>query len=97
MDDWQDRAACKGMDPDLFHPFNPWRDWRQVREAKQVCASCPVTAECLEMVMDAESETWGGRSIRVGIYAGLTPSERAKLLRESRRASNVSPSSNRGG
>lgn len=44
---------------------------RWIAEAKQVCASCPVQARCLEDAL--------GRSEPNGIWGGLTPEERRKL------------------
>ena len=67
------------MDPDLFHPSHPQRDWRQVLAAKQICAGCPVTAECLAMALAVEDGPQQTRLPRVGIYGGLTPAERARL------------------
>lgn len=78
---WQDRAACKGMDPTIF--FGPEhtevvKEKRDREEAaKQVCRTCPVNRECLEHALDAKEA--------YGIWGGLTELERKALLR--RRAS----------
>lgn len=47
--------------------------------AKEVCRSCPLIAECLEMALKAE----GARSARSrwGVFGGRTPSERARIAR----------------
>lgn len=47
------------------------------RAVKAVCEDCPVRAECLRWVTSAEA-TPGAWS---GVYAGLTPKERASLAR----------------
>ena len=54
--DWQTQAACRGLDPDLFHPhtlawYGPNRqrskiELRQIAQAKAICATCPVGPEC---------------------------------------------------
>lgn len=54
-----------------------------VREAKEICARCPVKAECLAIARRAED----GRATmsRYGIYGGLTATERAHLTRKPKR------------
>lgn len=47
--------------------------------AKEICASCPVKDECLSTTMWAEGKTRA--SNRYGIYAGLTPTERYQLAK----------------
>lgn len=79
-DDWLDAAACRGMDPEDFLP--PLEDsgrpfgaevLARIDAARQVCAGCPVTAECLA---DGDARTgWRDHSIR----GGLTPRERRKV------------------
>lgn len=64
---WQDDAACKGMDPDLF--FTERGD--STSDPKAVCATCSVTAECLE----------DGLWERFGIWGGLSERERRKIRR----------------
>lgn len=78
---WQDRAACKGMDPTIF--FGPEhtevvKEKRDREEAaKQICRTCPVNQECLEHALESKEA--------YGIWGGLTELERKALLR--RRAS----------
>ena len=61
---WQDDAACKGMDPNIFYPEN--HDMRAVGDAKMVCAFCPVREACLQCAIDAGEPhgIWGGVSAR---------------------------------
>jgi WhiB family transcriptional regulator, redox-sensing transcriptional regulator len=78
---WQDRAACKGMDPTLFFGPEYAETVKEKRDredaAKAVCNTCPVKQECLEYALDAREA--------YGIWGGMTELERKALLR--RRAS----------
>lgn len=63
--DWFSRAACLGMDPDIFFPTKGGSS----RQAKKVCwEQCPVREECLEHAQVNQELD--------GIYGGLTASER---------------------
>lgn len=56
--DWQERANCLGVDPDLFFPERG----ASTREAKEVCRGCVVREDCLEFAL-ANGEKfgiWGG-------------------------------------
>lgn len=54
--DWQTQAACRGLDPDLFHPhtlawYGPSKqrskvEQAQIVKAKATCATCPVGDDC---------------------------------------------------
>lgn len=64
-DDWQDRAACIDMDPNLWFPEDePLKEQRLWMEAtaKAQCAICPVRMECLQYALRNREEfgTWGG-------------------------------------
>ena len=78
---WQDKAACKGMDPTLFFGPEYAETVKEKRDredaAKEVCNTCPVREECLEYALDAREA--------YGIWGGMTELERKALLR--RRAS----------
>ena len=65
--EWQRQAACRGMDPAIFHP----EIGQRATEAKAVCATCPVTAECLQAAIDERDE----HSVR----GGYTATERLKF------------------
>jgi WhiB family transcriptional regulator, redox-sensing transcriptional regulator len=76
--DWQVRAACRGLNADLF--FNPDYERgrpKRLREenAKAVCRSCPVLKQCLEWAV-AVGEPYG-------IWGGMTPAERQELRERS--------------
>lgn len=76
--DWHSRAACSDSDPDLFFPDTG--SGEQITAAKQVCAGCPVRAECLTDVLN-----WEQPSHRSGIAGGLTARERHRLWQHHRR------------
>lgn len=59
---WIDRAACAGVDPELFFPDRG----ESTAPAKAVCAGCPVRAECLDhaLVNVERFGIWGGTSER---------------------------------
>lgn len=71
---WQARAACAGVDTNIFFP--------QVEEdaepAKQICGACPVREACLEHAL-ADRE-------REGIWGGATERERRRIIRQRRKS-----------
>jgi len=80
---WQSRAVCGGACAWLFFgPDGETERERQTRErkAKAVCASCPVSAECLDHALE--------HHVRSGIWGGLNEHERFTEGR--RRASGTS-------
>lgn len=56
---WMLHAACRGLDPNLFHPR---RGERGADQARAVCARCPVQPDCLNHALDNGETlgTWGG-------------------------------------
>lgn len=66
---WRERAACKGMDPDLFHPERGATV--AVQKAKRVCAGCPVRSECLDEALE------NGEVL--GVLGGLSERQRRWL------------------
>ncbi|MFU8841304.1 MAG: WhiB family transcriptional regulator [Nitriliruptoraceae bacterium] len=71
---WQQEAACRDADPDLF--FSTTDADRQ--EALRLCSACPVRLECLEHAL-ATREAYG-------IWGGTDEQERKRLVRRRRRA-----------
>lgn len=69
---WQDQAACRGTDTELFFPQRGDR----VSEAKAVCRRCAVRAECLEYAL-------ANREVH-GIWGGLSERERRQVRRRRR-------------
>lgn len=67
---WKTRAKCASIDdPDIFFP----PDGGDAAHARQICAECPVQAECLDYAIGADEE--------YGIWGGLDPRERWNLKR----------------
>lgn len=69
MEAWREFARCRGMDPEVFHPF-PTDDDGQA-DAKKVCDDCPVRAACLDYAL-LTGETRG-------VWGGTTEEERRAL------------------
>jgi len=71
---WRDLASCAEADPDAFFP----EKGGSTRKARQVCAACPVAAQCLDYALEREEP--------FGIWGGMTASQRRQLLRRGRAA-----------
>lgn len=71
---WQDQAACRNVDPDLFFPSET--DKATALQAKQVCGRCVVKDECLSYALWAREDE--------GIWGGKTESERRTYRRRIR-------------
>lgn len=68
---WQDRAACRGLDTDLFYVPDGVRGRQKTlieQEAKRICADCPVARECRQAAAEHPE--------KYGVWGGLTESER---------------------
>lgn len=76
MNDWQKRAACKGL-TELFFLGRGESCGAVKHPARTVCADCPVNAECLEW-----SLKMGPTVTRYGIWAGLNGHELIALRRQ---------------
>jgi WhiB family redox-sensing transcriptional regulator len=63
-------AACATTDPELWFPEldSLWR----VAQAKKICEKCPVKQECLEYALV--------NKFKDGIWGGLSPTERHRLM-----------------
>lgn len=61
---WWSEAACRGLDPNVFHPSPD--DVAGLRAAVAVCETCPVRDECLRYALETGEEqgVWGGVSGR---------------------------------
>ena len=70
---WQARAACAGMDTEMFYPpgHHPAIDhvWD---EPRAVCLDCPVRDECLADAVE-HRDAWGMRG-------GLVPSQLDRIM-----------------
>jgi WhiB family redox-sensing transcriptional regulator len=73
---WQERAACRDVNPDLF--FAPEEERGMRRRARELvalslCGTCPVRAECR-----AQAEAFGDT---YGVWGGTTEHQREVLAR----------------
>lgn len=66
---WMEHAACRGVGPSLWYP----EVGEAFPEAKQICASCPVSSECLDYALEL-NEGWG-------IWGGLSDRPRRRERR----------------
>lgn len=65
---WQDSAACKDADSNLFLSGVTSR----VQKAKAICATCAVIDECLEFAIANED-------FEPHVYGGMTGEERRRV------------------
>lgn len=71
---WRQKAACRGVDPDIFYPVTE----EDAEEAKAICAGCPARQTCLEWAITSRE--------RDGVWGGATERERRRMLRQRRRS-----------
>lgn len=64
---WWTAAACRNVDPDLFHPERG----ESTAAAKAVCARCPVRLECLDWALTHHE--------KFGIWGGFSDQERRRI------------------
>ena len=67
---WVEQARCHQHDPEVFFDTRA----RAERRAKAICMSCAVRVECLALALQSKAE--------FGVWGGLTPKERFRLLRQ---------------
>ena len=73
-ENWMDNAACKGNQDPFFDEVR----MTIVREARKICAGCSVKMQCLShAILNKE----------VGVWAGTTTNERARIIRSLRKES----------
>ena len=67
---WQDDAACKGADLNIFFPSVWKRD--TIGAALTYCQACPVTAQCGAYALEAAEPfgIWGGLTLHDRIAKG---------------------------
>lgn len=71
---WKGRAACKGVEADIFYPVSD----EEADDAKVVCRRCEVREACLEHALAYRE--------RDGIWGGATERERRRIIRQRRRS-----------
>jgi WhiB family redox-sensing transcriptional regulator len=84
--EWEVRAACRGQPSErFFGSDNETRELRSRREAlaKRLCRKCSVLRQCQSYAVAAQEP--------YGIWGGMTPAERRRLLRPGG-AANLQPS-----
>lgn len=68
LGDWAQAAACRGADPDIFHPIDG-----DYLLARSYCDRCVCRADCAAHAL--------ARGERDGMWGGLTPDQRRHLRR----------------
>lgn len=68
-DMWQDRAACFGIDPDIFFPISE----EEAGPALTYCGACRIREECLAWALK--------NGERYGVWGGMTEQQRRRLAR----------------
>ncbi len=71
---WRQRAACRGLDPEIFYPAAE----EDSEVAKAICAECPVREACLEYALTSREHE--------GIWGGTTARERRRIIRQRRKS-----------
>ena len=69
-DDWMDHAACRGLDQHIFFPGLG----EPCDVARRICATCPVSRECLRYAMSLQPRPQG-------VWGGLSDQQRRHLSR----------------
>ena len=64
---WRFKAACRGMDPELFVGDSK----EDQSDAIEVCGRCAVRAECLQYALETTSTK--------GVWGGTTEEDRAQM------------------
>ena len=70
---WMDRAACRGLDVEVFYST----DEADNRAAIRICRQCPVRGECFAAAMT-------GREA-FGVWGGTLESQRRRVFRREQR------------
>lgn len=82
---WREKATCRGMDPQVFHPWNNSTSGKlgsgrsldkKLNEeyAKTICAVCPVRRDCLMYAINTNEKE--------GIWGGMTRPERDRFRKK---------------
>ncbi len=84
---WMADARCVDIGPEIFFPEDGVHGGKgsgYATQAKAICAHCPVRQDCLNYALDFESGAMGTRTsyAAAGVYGGLSPRERIRLLRD---------------
>ena len=69
---WMADGLCRLYPPEMFFPS----DGVGVEKAKKVCATCPVSSDCLEHALD--------HRIEHGVWGGASERQRRRILKQRR-------------
>ena len=88
-EDWQERAACIGHDPDFFiNDYNRFKVGKAVTAmAVTICRRCPVIDECLDYALLLDSG--GAKTQTFGVWGGMTEKERKAMLNRKKRDTSI--------
>lgn len=70
---WVKEAACRGANIELFYQ-DKGGGLYAYKQARQICGQCTVIQQCFEYAMAVEIDP---AVPRYGMFAGMTPSQRA--------------------
>ncbi|MCL4445798.1 MAG: WhiB family transcriptional regulator [Actinobacteria bacterium] len=70
--DWMEDGKCREVAPAVFFPS----DGLGVQKAQRICATCPVSKECLEYALV--------NRIDHGVWGGCSERERRRIIRRRR-------------
>lgn len=70
---WAHLAACRGENIQVFFEEKGGGKYAY-RQAREICGKCPVIQDCFNYIMSIESDP---AVCRYGMYAGMTPAQRA--------------------
>lgn len=73
-EEWRLSARCAEIGGDLWFPEESCVG----NDAKSICEGCPVQFECLETALENNE--------KFGIWGGLSPNQRKKIMRQRRLA-----------
>ncbi len=76
MSSWNNLAACRGLDIQVFFPDPAIDD--EADPARSVCSDCAVQGVCLEAAIDRREKN--------GVWGGCTERERRRIIRRRRSA-----------
>lgn len=69
---WAEDGLCRQVDPWIFFPEKAGLG--TANQAKSVCRRCEVRVQCLEYALETHEA--------FGVWGGLSPQQRERLLRE---------------
>ena len=74
---WHEDALCRGSSPELFF-FEAGQSKKKNHAVENYCKKCPAQKRCLDYALNND--------IRFGVWGGLTPAERNRILSAQKKA-----------